>query len=249
MNATEKPIPLVVTIDGPAGAGKSSVGKKLAERLNIRYLDTGAMYRAVTWVAMQKEADWSDIASLVEIAANARFHLEGEKVEVNGVDVTESIRSQEVTNNVCYVADQADVRTELIKHQRALVSEGSCVTEGRDQGSVAFPDATIKFYLTATPKTRAKRRQQQLEESGTPVDFKVLLKEQEERDKRDKNREVGALVRPDDAVELDSDRLTFEEVVEEMSNHVLLARANQLDGGLDDEIDHREPGDIDIDLD
>ncbi len=204
---------MIITLDGPAGAGKSSTARALARRLGYRFLDTGAMYRAVALAAIRRQVPWSDAEALTELARHVRIELQNERVFLDGEDVTDAIRSIEVTSSVHHVADQPAVRKQLVEQQRRLAMGKNIVCEGRDQGTVVFPDAECKIFLTATPEERARRRLQELQARGEQVPFEVLLAQQNERDHRDTTRPVGRLSRASDAVEVVSDGLTQEEVI------------------------------------
>jgi cytidylate kinase len=204
---------MIITLDGPAGAGKSSTARELARRLGYRFLDTGAMYRAVALAAIRRNVPWNDSAGLVELVKHVRIELQNEHVYLDGEDVTDAIRSAEVTSSVHYVADNPEVRAQLVEQQRRVARGKSIVCEGRDQGTVAFPDAECKFFLTASPAERARRRMRELQEKGESVAFENLLAQQNERDHRDTTRPVGRLSRADDAVEVISDGLSQEEVI------------------------------------
>jgi cytidylate kinase len=203
---------MIVTIDGPAGAGKSTVARRLAEKLGFEFLDTGAMYRAVTWAAVHHGLDLKDDTGLSQLASRIDLRMELGQVTVDGIDVSEAIRTPEITCQVKFVADPPAVRSVLVELQRRLVGDRNFVTEGRDQGTVAFPDAQCKVFLTATPETRALRRWEQLAEDQRPS-VEEILQQQNLRDERDANREVGRLVAADDAQELATDGLSLDEVV------------------------------------
>jgi cytidylate kinase len=205
---------MIVTIDGPAGAGKSTVTRLLAERLGFQFLDTGAMYRAVTWSAIEQGLSLDDESALQKIANQIQLRFNEDQVFIDECDVSKSIRTPEVTRNVVKVADAIAVRSELVSLQRRIASSGNFVCEGRDQGTVAFPDAFCKIYLTASSKARAQRRSEQLEKAGHFVDFDQIVREQELRDQQDKSRPVGRLQKADDAIEVNSDHQSIEEVVE-----------------------------------
>jgi len=207
---------MIVTIDGPAGAGKSTVTRLLAEKLGFMFLDTGAMYRAVTWAAIDQGIEWSDEAELCRLAREIKIEFNDDQVLVDGKNVTHAIREPEVTRQVVFVADAAKVREHLVNLQRRIAEQGDFVSEGRDQGTVAFPDSFCKIYLTASSQSRALRRVRQMEESGNFVDFDQVLREQEVRDQQDLNREVGALAKATDAIEVHTDNQTLDEVVEEL---------------------------------
>ena len=210
---------MIVTIDGPAGAGKSTVARRLAEKLGFEFLDTGAMYRAVTWAAVHRGLDLQDDAGLAVLAAGIDLRMESGHVLVDGADVSNAIRTPDITAQVKFVADPPVVREVLVELQRRLVGEQDFVTEGRDQGTVAFPDAECKVFLTATPETRAQRRWEQLAEKQRPS-VEEILQQQNLRDDRDSKREVGRLMAADDAQELATDGLTLDEVVDRLAEWV-----------------------------
>jgi cytidylate kinase len=208
----------IITLDGPAGSGKSTMAKLLSERLGFQFLDTGATYRAVTFSAQEAGIDLDDGVAVVEVARKLEIHFEdiegGQKVFINGKDCSAEIRTREVTTQIYKVADNPDIRDILVALQRNIASEGCWVTEGRDQGTVVFPNARWKFFMNASPEIRAKRRLEQMEEQGQELpDFETLLKEVKERDKGDYNRAVGALKKADDAIEIMSDDNTREKTL------------------------------------
>jgi cytidylate kinase len=204
---------MIVTIDGPAGAGKSSVARRLAHRLGFRFLDTGAMYRAVALAAMRGKVTWEDRQAVADLAARLPLAFEGSQVLLDGQDITHAIRKPEVTANTHFVADNPQVRAHLVALQRRLAQGSQVVTEGRDQGTVAFPRAECKFFLTASAEERARRRRQQLLAGGEDVPLAEVLMQQDRRDTRDKSRDVGALVPAADAIHVLTDGMTLEEVV------------------------------------
>ncbi len=216
---------LVITIDGPAASGKSTVARVLAEKLGAVFLDTGAMYRAVTLEAMKAGADMADEKQLLRILEASDFEFASDKgqmlVRINGLDVTEQIRWPDVTANARYIASAPKVREKLVQMQRDF-AEGreKIVTEGRDQGTVAFPDADLKFYLTAEPAERARRRQAELQDKGAAVELEQLQKDIEQRDKSDRTRSVGPLTPADDAIVVDTTALSIDEVVDKLFNYV-----------------------------
>ncbi len=194
---------MVIAIDGPAGAGKSSVARAAAERLGFTYLDTGAMYRAVAW----RTRDDGDAAA---IARAARLEL-GDRVTLDGEDVTERIREPWVSEAASRVSSDPAVREALVEQQRRILADGDWVAEGRDIGTVVAPEAAVKIFLTADPEERARRRAAEL---GGDVD--VVLREQTMRDARDRGREVGPLAPAPDAVPVDTTGLTLDQVVEQI---------------------------------
>lgn len=214
----------IVTIDGPAGAGKSTVAKRLAERLNLAYLDTGAMYRALTLKAIRQNVNLEDEAALVILARQTKIDLENHttsvKVLLDGEDVSEDIRTLEVTNKTFYVARAPRVREIMVEWQRVIGGRRGVVVEGRDAGTVVFPQATNKFYLDAKVEERSRRRIDELREKGKEVDAHQLTVELKERDNKDLTRSVGPLKKADDAVFIDSTHLGIDEVVEEMIKHI-----------------------------
>ncbi len=210
---------LAVAIDGPAGAGKSTVGKALAGRLGWLYVDTGAMYRAVTLEAVRKGADLEDAEALACITREAAVELreEGGKLRVilNGEDVSEEIRAPELTRKVRHVARSGAARAEMVKKQQAVADAGPVVMEGRDIGTVVLPDAIAKFYLDATTPERARRRARDLERAGAgEVDAKSLEVELASRDRSDRERPDGPLMAADDAEVVDTMGMPVEEVVD-----------------------------------
>ena len=207
---------MIVTVDGPAGAGKSSVAKALAERLGFRFLDTGAMYRAVAYAAVSRGVDLNSPADLASLASQLKIDLDGPRVLLDGQDVTDAIRRPEITAQVRYVADNVEVRGRLVQLQREWAGRQDTVTEGRDQGTVAFPDADCKIFLTATPEERARRRFAELAARGQPVAFENLLEQQNRRDREDEIRAVGRLVRAPDAVEMVTDGMSLAAVVDRL---------------------------------
>lgn len=205
--------PVIVAIDGPAGAGKSTVGRAVAARLGLQYLDTGAMYRAVTFAALRRGIDPADETDVASLAAAVEMTLDGSAVTVDGVDATVEIRGREVTAAVSAVAANSQVRAELVRRQRSWVAErGGGVVEGRDIGSVVFPGATLKLYVTASPRVRAERRVAEIGGNVDDVEASII-----ERDRKDSTRADSPLMESSDAIVVDTTGSSVDEVV----NHVL----------------------------
>ncbi len=208
----------VVTIDGPAGAGKSTVAREVARSLGFRYIDTGAMYRAVTWLALREGVDPEDGAALSSLARDTAIELDqgedgGVRVRVEGVDVTAAIRSPEVERAVALVARHPAVRAAMVARQRRLALLGRAVLEGRDTGSHVVPEAGFKFYLTARPEVRARRRLRQLRARGHRVSLAQVLREVEDRDRLDAGREAAPLRPAPGAEVIDTSDLDARQVV------------------------------------
>jgi CMP/dCMP kinase len=200
----------VIAIDGPAGAGKSTVARALANRLGLEYLDTGAMYRAVTLAAMRRGIDLADVEQVAKLAQQLTLEVGEHGVLVDGIDATTEIRSREVTTAVSVVASNSAVRAELVRRQRNWANQrGGGVLEGRDIGSVVFPDADLKLYLTAAPRVRAERR---VAEAGGDVD--EMTEAIELRDQYDRKRADGPLVQADGSIVVDTTGLSIDEVLE-----------------------------------
>jgi cytidylate kinase len=211
----------VIAIDGPAGAGKSTIARMLAARLGAVFLDTGAMYRAVTAAAMEQSVDLKDVRSVMSLMDRTEFRFEHDgpvlRVFVNGRDFTDRIREPEVTEKVRYVACQGLLRGRLVQMQREFAARfQKVVTEGRDQGTVAFPEARWKFFLEADAAERARRRQKDLAAVGKQVSLEELQAQILSRDASDVNRSVGPLVAAADAVHIDTTPISAEQVVEQM---------------------------------
>lgn len=203
---------LIVAIDGPAGAGKSTVGRAVADRLGLPYLDTGAMYRAVAFAALRRGIDPSDEHEVASLACAVDMAFDGSSVFVDGVDATVEIRGREVTAAVSAVAANRLVRAELVRRQREwAATHGGGVIEGRDIGSVVFPDATLKLFVTASPRVRAERRVAQIGGDIDEVESSII-----ERDRKDSTRGESPLTETPDAVVIDTTSLPIDEVVEKV---------------------------------
>jgi CMP/dCMP kinase len=217
---------MIIAIDGPSGAGKSTLGKMVAKKLGLLYLDTGAMYRAVALGVMRKGIEFSDTPAVAEIAENAKIELVGEpdalKVYLDSDDVSVDIRTLEIAQAASVVSTISEVRRIMVEHQRAigLSAPVGCVLEGRDIGSVVFPKADIKFFLTAKPEARARRRHTEDQSKGRISTYEQTLAEINERDDRDVNRADSPLTIADDAYVIDTSELDLTEVFEQMLERV-----------------------------
>ena len=219
---------IVVAIDGPAGAGKSTVARRVADALGFLYIDSGAMYRAVALWARRREVSDSDMHRLEQLAREAEiaFRPGATTVLLNGEDVTDAIRLPEVSALASRVAAIPAVRRALVEKQRQMAAENSVVMEGRDIGTVVFPEAKVKVFLDAEPVVRTGRRVSELRDRGTPVNPNAAADELAERDRRDSTRAESPLMQAPDAVYLDSSRLSVEEVVEHVLRTVRERTAN-----------------------
>ena len=220
---------LIIAIDGPAGSGKSTVAKEVAKRLKLLYVDTGAMYRAVTLKALRENTDLNDKSGLAALAKESEIVLKTDgsfklTVFLDGEDVSEKIRTAFVTNNVKYIACVPGVRKEMVVLQRKAASTGRAVLEGRDIGTVVFPDADIKIYLDATIEERVGRRYKELVGKGHKIREDEVKKDVVARDDSDKTREVAPLKKADDAVSIDTTGLTIIEVAQKIIEKVEACR-------------------------
>jgi CMP/dCMP kinase len=211
---------MIITIDGPAGAGKSTVARALARRLGFAFLDTGAMYRAVALAGKRAGLDWDQVDDLADLAGRTDLSLEDDQIFLDGEDVSEEIRTSAVTAVTRYAADNPKVRRRLVDLQRAAAKGKNIVTEGRDQGTVAFPNAECKIFLTASPEERARRRLNDLQAKGEPVILEQVLAAQARRDQEDSSRPVGPLVPAKDAFHVSTDGLTLDDVVDKLEEIV-----------------------------
>ena len=210
----------IITIDGPAGAGKSTVSKTLAKKLNYIYLDTGALYRGLAYKTLKLKISLDDVSALANLCSSTTVvlkNIDGQmKVSVDGEDVEEKIRTEEVGLAASKISTFAVVRERLLNLQREAGAQGGIVAEGRDMGSVVFPHADYKFYLDAKLEERIKRRYEELLDKGNLVEYKSIQKDMFARDKQDKQREIAPLKAPDDAIIIDSDNLSAAEVVDKI---------------------------------
>ncbi|MCR9208851.1 MAG: (d)CMP kinase [bacterium] len=203
---------MIITIDGPAGAGKSSIARRVANELGFEFLDTGAMYRAVTWGVMQRGIAWDDVESLVEFADAARLIWQDDRIYLDDQDISEEIRTPQVTSHIRYLADPPKIRERITAQQRRIATGRDIVTEGRDQGTEVFPNAHCKIFLTASPEERARRRQRQLAEKGQVISVEEILASQNQRDLEDRMRPVGRLRAASDAIVVQTDGMSPDEV-------------------------------------
>ncbi|MEO7539098.1 MAG: (d)CMP kinase [Pyrinomonadaceae bacterium] len=217
---------MIIAIDGPSGAGKSTLGKMLAKKLNLLYLDTGAMYRAVAIAAKRAGVSFDDGKRIAKIAETARIDLIGEpdamKVMLDGDDVSVDIRTLEAAQASSVVSTISEVRRIMVEHQRQIgvSAPNGCVLEGRDIGSVVFPNADIKFFLTAKPEARARRRHTEDQSKGRISTYEQTLAEINERDERDVSREDSPLTIAEDAIVIDTSELDLTEVFEQMLERI-----------------------------
>lgn len=206
-----------VAIDGPAGAGKSTIAKILAARFNLMYINTGSMYRAVALYALDNEVSPENVSQICSLLDNLEMHFEGDNLIVNNEDITEKLTLPFISKNVSSYAAIPEVRERLVELQRGIAEKYNVVMDGRDIGTVVLKDAAFKFFLTAAPEERAKRRYEELIEKGIEVNYDDILSDIVKRDFMDSHREVDPLKMAEDAIEIDSSFLSIEEVVDEMS--------------------------------
>lgn len=207
---------LVIAIDGPAGAGKSSVARLLARQLQFEFLDTGALYRCVTLAAQQAQIDPRDEAAVAALTDQLDIELSGESVRLNGQDVSQAIRTPEVASAIGAIADNIEVRQRLTRWQRQWTNGRRVVTEGRDQGSEVFYDSPCKIFLVASSEERARRRVRELHQRGIAADYESVLQQQNQRDQEDRQRTVGGLRKAADAMEFSTTGLTLDAVVAQL---------------------------------
>ena len=215
---------LVIAIDGPSGAGKSTAARRLAERLGYIYIDTGAMYRAIGWKAKREGIDPADEAKLADLCGRTEVTIKKDnsdpRFSVNGIDVTGEIRTPEMGMMASAVSKSPAVRARLLTFQRELGRGGGVVMDGRDIGTVVFPDADVKFYLDASAGERGKRRYLELKAKGMDVDRAQITKEIEERDRQDSGRALAPLKKADDALLIDSSAISIDDVLDRMLSEI-----------------------------
>ncbi len=204
---------MIVTLDGPAGSGKSSIAKELAKELKIEYLDTGAMYRAITLFLLNQNIDLDDEQSIDDVIENIEIKINGQKTFLNGVDVTNEIRSEQINKNISKVAAIASVRESLVANQRQIGEDTDLIVDGRDIGTVVFPNAKYKFYIDASSYIRAKRRVAQNKKIGINENFETIKRNIEIRDEMDKNRKIGPLKCAEDAIVIDTSNITLKQTI------------------------------------
>ncbi len=212
---------MIIAIDGPAGSGKSTIAKLVAKRLNYRYIDTGAMYRAVAWTAQKKGLSLTDETAMAELARSLKIEFvpgaDGQSVLVDGENATTHLKNETVGKGAATVAAQKSVREVLVARQRQIGETGNVVMDGRDIGTVVFPQANKKFFFVADAEERGRRRYEELKSKNPDLDLKIIIEEIRQRDHEDCNRKISPLVRAEDALEVDTTRLSIEEV----TDHVL----------------------------
>lgn len=213
-------VAMIVTIDGPAGSGKSTVARLLAKRLQIRYLDTGAMYRAIALAVVQSDCNESDNDAVTEVARACMLEFREDNVYLNSVNVTNEIRAANVTGVASIVASNPDVRNQLVELQKSIGKSGDLVTEGRDQGTVVFPQATHKFFITASLTARALRRHREMLSKGSTLPLQTVKAQLEQRDSRDKTRVHAPMKPATDAQVIDTSDMSIGDVVETLTNRI-----------------------------
>ena len=211
---------LAVAIDGPAGAGKSTIAKILGKKFNLMYINTGAMYRAVTLVAMKNNILPSDIDSLCKMIKDMEMHFENDDLILNGENVNSRLTLPDVSNNVSSYASVKEVRKLLVENQREIAKKFDSIMDGRDIGTVVLKDAKYKFFLTATPEERAQRRYKEFKEKNLDVKYDDILNDIIKRDYLDTHREVDPLRKADDAIEIDTTGLDIDGVVNAISSYI-----------------------------
>lgn len=211
---------LVIAVDGPAGAGKSTIAKIIANKLNINYIDTGAMYRAITYKCLKNNVDVDNAEEVVELAKSTEIDFKDNNIYLDKKIVNDEIRTVDVSNNVSKVSKIKEVRKLLVDVQRNIGSKSSVILDGRDIGSVVFPNADYKFYLIATPEERGCRRFKEMRNKGYDVNLDEIIKDIVDRDKMDMNRKFAPLVKAKDALEINTTGKTIDDVVDEVVSKI-----------------------------
>lgn len=211
---------MIIAIDGPAGSGKTTVSRLLAQKLGISYLDTGAIYRVLTYLALEKKIAIYDSQKLTQLAETLNLELKEDKVYLEGVDLSQKIRTPQIDRSISAIVAHPEVRKVIVKLQRKIVEAGDFVVEGRDITTVVFPQAKFKFYLDADSDVRAKRRTKELQAKGLNLNLGQVQEDLEKRDYADKTREVGALKKAENAIVIDTTNLTISESVSEIEKHI-----------------------------
>lgn len=209
-----------IAIDGPAGAGKSTIAKLIGEKYNLMYINTGSMYRAVTLFAMRKSIEPNQVGDLCELIDTLKMYFDNDNLFVNDMDVTDELRSIEVTNNVSRYASILEVRQKLVEMQQEIAKNYNVIMDGRDIGTVVLKNATLKIFLTARAEERAKRRYDELIAKNVKVDYNNILEDIKKRDYIDSNREVDPLRKAEDAIEIDTSTMSISEVVDAISKYI-----------------------------
>ena len=215
---------LIVAIDGPAGSGKSTIAKLLAKKYDLTYIDTGAMYRMITLYLLENNIDISDLKEVERVLNTVNLDMQGDKFFLDNVDVSTKIREKRINDNVSKVASIKIVRSNLVDLQRKISNNKDVILDGRDVGTVIFPNAQVKIFLIASPEERARRRYNEFLEKKTEITYDEVLKSIKERDHIDSTRDESPFVKSDDAIELDSTNLTIEDVVNFISKEIEKAR-------------------------
>ena len=215
---------LIVAIDGPAGSGKSTIAKLLAKKYNLTYIDTGAMYRMITLYLLENNIDISDLKEVERVLNTVNLDMQGDKFYLDNVDVSTKIREKRINDNVSKVASIKIVRSNLVDLQRKISNNKDVILDGRDVGTVIFPNAQVKIFLIASPEERARRRYNEFLEKKTKITYDEVLKSIKERDHIDSTRDESPFVKADDAIELDSTNLTIEDVINFISKEIEKAK-------------------------
>ena len=215
---------LIVAIDGPAGSGKSTIAKLLAKKYNLTYIDTGAMYRMITLYLLENNIDINNLKEVERVLNTVNLDMQGDKFFLDNVDVSTKIREKRINDNVSKVASIKIVRSNLVDLQRKISNNKDVILDGRDVGTVIFPNAQVKIFLIASPEERARRRYNEFLEKKTKITYDEVLKSIKERDHIDSTRDESPFVKADDAIELDSTNLTIEDVINFISKEIEKAK-------------------------